>query len=353
MDAARKRKLYLGVALLLLFVVIVVVLSVRGREVFETMRGLDPKYVAMALLAYAGIQLAWGIKWFLHVRKVVPKAGFLYVLLANITGNFINITTPSGRLAGEPIRAGAVARRYKARFSGVFATTIVDKMGLTAVMILMLIPLLFFAYDRYDMPPLLKYILFVIFLFWIMIGAVSFVIIKSMKRWRADMLVNWFYVVTKFFKGTSPFDRKALTEKLTSGLRGFREAVKELIKDPISMSCDLLLATTMYLLRIAAAYMFFVAVGYHVNFYIVAVAVHITFIIGLSSQLPANVGISELTMPSLLIVMGVSSGPAITVAFLAQMNSYFFELGFGYLSSWAINLMGPSRKVTASRRARR
>ncbi|MDG6225551.1 MAG: lysylphosphatidylglycerol synthase transmembrane domain-containing protein [Candidatus Thermoplasmatota archaeon] len=345
MDTGTRRKLYTAVALLILLVVIIVIFSLRGREVLSTMLGLNLQHVLLAIIAFLCIQLAWAIKWYLLVSKRVPRARFPYVMLANMTGNFVNITTPSGRLAGEPVRAGAVARRYRARFSEVFAATMVDKMGLTVGMIIVLIPAMIYAYAKYDMPPLLKYFLFIFFVFWLVVGGVSFLVLKSMKRWRIDRMVNVAYLVTKFFKGTSPFDKKHVVERVKEGFSSFRESFKEMLKDPIMMSIDIFLAVLMYFLRIAAAYMFFMAVGFQVSVLTVAVAVHITFIVGLISQLPGMVGISETMMYGLYVAMGVSPGPAITVAILTQMNSYAFELGLGYLSTWAINFIGVQRKV--------
>jgi len=345
MDASKKRKLFIAVAATILLLVVVLYLAYDGRDVLRTMRSLDPGYILLALLSFVGIQIAWALKWFFHVRKVIPKARFYYIVLANMTGNFVNLTTPSGRLAGEPVRASAIARRYKAGFSDAFATTMVDKMGLTVAMIVMLVPVLIYSYMNYDMPPLLKYFAFVFFLFWIIVGLTSFWILKTMKKWNPKKMVNLAYVITKFFKGTSPFDRQSITQKLSEGIQSFRGSFKDLLKDPFSMTADIILGISMYLLRYTAAYLFFVALGYPVSFLVVAVVVHIAFIIGLISQLPGGAGASEGSMFALYSAMGVDSDVAFSVAILTQMNSYFVELGLGYISTWFISFLGVSKRV--------
>jgi uncharacterized protein (TIRG00374 family) len=340
-DARGKWKLFMGAALVVLLAIFIVIFAVEGRSVFETMRGLDPLYIMLALSAYAGVQLAWGLKWFLHVRKVAPKAGFLYVLIANMAGNFVSITTPSGRMAGEPVRAGAVARRYNAKFSDMFASTVVDKLGLTVGMISVFVPLVIYLYAKYDLPDILNYLIFLFFIFWIAVGLATFTIIKSMKWWKADRVVDLAYVITKFFKGASPFDRQALIHKISEGLKSFRETIKEQLKDPISMSLDLVLAVTIYLLRIVAAFMFFQAIGYEVSFVLVAITVHLGFII----SLVVPVALPELSMATIYSVLGLNQTPAGIVAVLTQTNFYVFELGLGYVATWLINLLGVSKKV--------
>jgi uncharacterized protein (TIRG00374 family) len=340
-DTRGKWKLFMGAALVILLVILIIVFAVQGRSVFETMKGLDPLYIILALSAYAGVQIAWGLKWFLHVRRASPKGGFIYVLIANMAGNFVSITTPSGRMAGEPVRAGAVARRYNAKFSDMLASTVVDKLGLTVGMISVFVPLVIYLYAKYDLPKVLDYIIFLFFLFWIAVGLATFVIIKSMKWWKADRVVDVAYVITKFFKGTSPFDRQALIKKVTDGLRSFRETIKEQLKDPISMSMDLFLAVTIYVLRIVAAFMFFQAIGYDVGFVLVAITVHLGFII----SLVVPVALPELSMATIYSVLGINETPAGIVAVLTQANFYIYELGVGYIATWLINLMGVSKKV--------
>jgi uncharacterized protein (TIRG00374 family) len=229
----------------------------------------------------------------------------------------------------------------------------VDKMGLTVAMIVMLIPIIIYSYVNYEMPPLLKYFVLLFFLFWMIVGAASFFALKSMKRWRPDKVVNLAYVVTKFFKGTSPFDRQGISNKLNDGIQSFRGSFKELMRDPVSMTFDLVLGITMYFLRYAAAYMFFMALGYNVEFVVVAVVVHIAFIIGLVSQVPGGAVASEGTMFGLYSAMGVNADVAFTVAILTQMNMYVVEIGLGYVSTWFTNLLGVSKRVKQPSATRR
>jgi len=334
----RKRWIRWGVLAVSLVVLIVIIWSVGAQGLFETLIGLDPRYVTLAVVSYSGVHLAWAIKWYILVKKPLKAAYFPFVLLANLTGNFINITTPSGRMAGEPIRAGAVSRRFKGKFSKVFATAMVDKMGLTIAMILLLIPIIIFAYHEFDMPPLLKYFLIIFFIFWAAVGLASYVIFRGMTRTKAERMGTWVYHVTRFLHRDKGSKREHIVGKIRDGLTDFRQSFKELAKNPLIIIIDVILGITTYAFRFFAAYMFFLAVGAPTNIFIVATAVHISFIIGLISQLPGMVGIGESTQTALYLAMGVDPTKALTVAILTQLNTYLYELGLGYLAMFTMNV---------------
>ena len=348
----RKRWIRWGVLLVSLIVLLVILWQIGASGVLDAMIGMDPRYVVLALLCYFGVHLAWGIKWYLLVKKRVKNAYFPFVFLANVTGNFINVTTPSGRMAGEPVRAGAVAKRFRAPFPDVFATAMVDKMGLTMAMLLLLFPLIIFAYGKFEMDPILKYFLWAFFLFWVMVAVLSYAVFHSMTREKAERMGTWIHQVTAFIHRDKLWSRETLVGKVGQGLTGFKESFKMLARDPVTLIVDVFLGMLTYLFRFFAAYMFFIAIGYPQEIYIVATAVHISFIIGLISQLPGMFVIAETTMTVLYGAMGVRPTAALTVSILTQLNSYLFELGFGYLAMIALNIyydidkMRSKKKVT-------
>ncbi|MGA1822859.1 MAG: lysylphosphatidylglycerol synthase transmembrane domain-containing protein [Thermoplasmatota archaeon] len=342
MDGKRSKKirrLLTACALILLFIVIVIVLAFAGRDVIGNLRGLDPRFIFVALASYAGVQLAWGIKYYLLVKRKVKRAYFPYVMIANMVGNFVNVTTPSGRLAGEPVRAGAISRRYRSSFGSVFAATMVDKMSLTIAMILILIPLMIYTFITFQVDPLIKYTVIGFIIFWFIIGALLYLLFKYLSESRAAKLGKGIYTTVKFFFKSRIGDRDQFIETIMKGIKDFKESFKSISKNPFYMTIDIILGMLIYGFRFVAAYMFFIAIGHPVDFLIVAIVVHITFIIGLMSQFPGMVGIGETTMTGLYLAMGVNSGAAITVSILTQINMYAFEMGLGYIATVILNLV--------------
>ncbi len=301
-------------------------------------QSLDPIYLLFALGCYFGVQLSWAIKWYLLVKRRVKNAWFPYVALANMYGNFVNVTTPSGRMAGEPLRSRTVAKKYKARFSTVFAAAMVDKMTLTLAMIILLIPLTFYMTFSFSMPRILEYLMGAFVLFWIGVATFSYILFKGMGEGRSRRVGDFIYRIAKVILRGKYSDRGFFVNKVKDGILEFKRSFKILSKDPLLLAIDLTLGLTIYLFRFAAAYMFFLAIGHSEPFLTVSTVVMIAFIIGLISQLPGMVGIGESSMTGLYLATGVRVSTAITVSILTQLNVYIFEIGLGYLSMIALNL---------------
>jgi len=342
MDREKKKKgkrWFVIISLAIFFVILVVLMFSMGGDVLEEIRGLDPIYVLLSMACFAGIQITWGLKYFLLVRRRVPQAWYPYILLANMAGNFVNITTPSGRMAGEPVRAKLISTCYRTRFSRVFAAAMVDKASITIAMLSLLIPLTIYATVTFNMPRLLQILTGAFVLFWIIIGVLSYLIFRNLGERQSKKVGSFIHRVSKFLLGSKSKDRSFYIQKFKSGIVEFRSSFGFLAKNPIYMAVDIFLGVMIYSFRFAAAYMLFIAVGYSVPFFTVSMVVMVAFAIGLLSQMPGMIGIAEFTMMGLYSAVGIDAAPAITVSIMTQMNSYLFEIGLGYVALLAMNFI--------------
>ncbi|MBN1391008.1 MAG: flippase-like domain-containing protein [Candidatus Thermoplasmatota archaeon] len=331
-------------SLLFFFIVIVVLLLSMGRDILDEIRGLNPLYVLLSMACFLGVQLSWSIKYYLLVRRGVRKAWFPYVALSSMAGNFVNITTPSGRMAGEPVRAKMIASCYNSRFSRVFASAMIDKASLTIAMISLLVPLTVYATITFNMPRFLQYLTGSFVLFWIIIGIISYLIFRYLGEKQSKRVGSLIHKVSRFLLRSRSKERSYYVEKFKSGLVEFRSSFRFLAKNPVYMGVDLFLGVMIYSFRFASAYMLFIAVGHSVPFFTVAMVVMVSFTIGLLSQMPGMIGVGETTMTYLYYSVGIEPAIAFTVSVMTQMNSYLFEIGLGYLSMLAMNFILESRK---------
>ncbi|MFW3147193.1 MAG: flippase-like domain-containing protein [Thermoplasmatota archaeon] len=339
MEVKKWRRRLKILSLLIFFIVGAVLLFSAGPEILRELRGLNPWYVFLAITCYLGLHLAWGIKFFLLVKRKVKRAYFPFVMLANMAGNFINVTTPSGRLAGEPFRAKWISSRYGARFSTVFAAAMMDKLSFTLAMLALLIPLSIYAAVTFHLPLFMEIITIFFVIFWVMIGIGSYFFLRGKGEKRSMRIGAFIYRISRFILGTKSKDRSYFIEKARSGIKEFKSSLAYLAQSPMYMSIDIVLAFLIFGSRFAAAYMFFLATGNHIGFLSVSTVVMIAFAIGLLSQMPGMVGIAESTMWGLYLAVGVSPTLAIAVSVLTQMNSYIFEIGLGYVAMFVMNVM--------------
>ncbi|MGA1819699.1 MAG: flippase-like domain-containing protein [Thermoplasmatota archaeon] len=340
----RARRWFTIASLIVFFGIMIGLLLSMGGDILDEIRGLNPVYVILSMACFVGIQLTWGIKFYLLVRRRVPKAWFPCVMLSNMAGNFVNITTPSGRMAGEPVRAKMIASCYNTRFSRVFAAAMVDKASLTIAMISILVPLTIYATVTFDIPRFLQYFTGAFVLFWIVIGVISYLIFRNLGEKQSKTMGSFIHRISKFLLGSRSKDRSYYVDRIKSGLSEFRSSFKFLATSPVYMALDILLGVMIYSFRFAAAYMLFLAAGHSVPFFTVAAVVMITFAIGLLSQMPGMIGIAETTMTYLYYSVGIAPATAFTVSVLTQMDSYLFEIGLGYFAMLAMNFILEARR---------
>jgi uncharacterized membrane protein YbhN (UPF0104 family) len=110
MRLARGRALRLAVLLLCLAWLGWILASLGPRRVLEVARQADPAWLALSVVALAGRYLIWTVKWNLMLRRRGP-IGLRATARALLAGNFVNLTTPTAKLAGGFVRAALVKRR--------------------------------------------------------------------------------------------------------------------------------------------------------------------------------------------------------------------------------------------------
>jgi len=337
------RRLLTLIGLGILALVLTLMFIYAGRDILDEVFSLDMRYVLLSFLCFLGLQLAWAIKFYILVRRRVPKARFPYVALVNMAGNFVNITTPSGRMAGEPLRASYIAKKYGSRFSTIFAAGMVDKMTFTVAMLLLLIPLMVWASLKFDMPDLLQLLLGSFILFWVVVGLVSFLLFKSLSEGRSVKWGMFLHRIIRFFLRGRMKDSSFFIERFKNGVLEFKGTFVKLSKNPLRMCLDLTFALLVHGLRFSAAYMLFIATGHSEHFLTVATVVMMAFVIGLITQL--MIGVGEASMTMLYLATGVKAARAVTVSVLTQLDSYIFEIGLGYLCLILLNIIDRKDKA--------
>ena len=106
------RRAWVRIAILVLCVSLLVwtVARLGPARVLAAARQADAWWLALSLVPIAGRFLIWGLKWQLMLRRQGP-AGFRFALQTVLAGAFVNLTTPTAKLAGGIVRARLIHRR--------------------------------------------------------------------------------------------------------------------------------------------------------------------------------------------------------------------------------------------------
>jgi uncharacterized membrane protein YbhN (UPF0104 family) len=96
------------------------------RSVLDAALRADPWWLALSTLPIAARFVIWGLKWkrMLARRAPVPYGFCVHTLAA---GSFVNLTTPTAKLAGGVVRAAFLNRRHGWRMSTAYGWSMADQ----------------------------------------------------------------------------------------------------------------------------------------------------------------------------------------------------------------------------------
>ena len=90
-------------------------------KILEVVMRADPLWLSLSVLPVLARFLIWGHKWRRILRRGFPDAPYWHSLRILLAGSFVNLTTPTAKLAGGVLRAALLNRHYgwgKARAYG-------------------------------------------------------------------------------------------------------------------------------------------------------------------------------------------------------------------------------------------
>jgi uncharacterized membrane protein YbhN (UPF0104 family) len=102
------------------------VASLGPRRVLDAALRADPVWLALSALPIVARFVVWGFKWkrMLARRSPVPYSFCIHTLAA---GSFVNLTTPSAKLAGGVVRAAFLHRRFGWRMATAYGWSMADQ----------------------------------------------------------------------------------------------------------------------------------------------------------------------------------------------------------------------------------
>ena len=103
-----------------------IVYKLGPRQILEQSRTADPAWLALSFVPLLLRFLIWAVKWWLMLRRRGPVR-FSWTLTALLSGNFINLTTPTAKLAGGFVRAALINRRMGWGMSTAYGWSLADQ----------------------------------------------------------------------------------------------------------------------------------------------------------------------------------------------------------------------------------
>jgi len=102
------------------------VVSLGPDRIVKTALEANPWWLGLSVIPIAGRFLIWGFKWQRMLARQAPVSYFVAVR-ALAAGSFVNLTTPTAKLAGGIVRAVLLHRRIGWRLSTAYGWSLADQ----------------------------------------------------------------------------------------------------------------------------------------------------------------------------------------------------------------------------------
>ena len=298
-----------------------------SRRLWAVAREADPWWLALSVVPIALRFLLWGVKWryMLALRERIPLSLAMRILAA---GSFVNLTTPTAKLAGGVVRALLLRRRRGFSLPVAYGWSMADQVtnvlgNLLLFGVLSLVVGLGFRDLEYAGAFLIGGGL-----------ALLFVIGTAVCRgWGWRQLRNERFAVWLWNKVPRRFRR----EDADHG------TILQAIFGPLLHDCGGTARYGSYLLMSAAAFgslclanaLTLRALGVDAPLLLVAVAVVIGYFAGVMIGIWGGVGVTEAALTGLFVQFGVPAEQAAMGALLHRAIFYAVVLGWGGHGLWA------------------
>ncbi len=125
----RRRRLLIRLAWLAAFVgALAWVVGRPGwRRTWELAAAADPWWLALSLVPLAGRFLLWALKWW-GMLRAGPEVPYAFALRSVLAGAFVNLTTPTAKLAGGVLRAALLHRRTRCGVARAYGWALADQL---------------------------------------------------------------------------------------------------------------------------------------------------------------------------------------------------------------------------------
>ncbi len=317
------KKRYQLVFILLALLLLYLVLNKIGfGKIAENLKLLRWYYLVIALALTFVMFVIWNYKWKTLIDKI-SKIKFWELFPVLMAGLFVDSSTPTLNMGGEPLKAYYLSKKFKKEKTPYLVSVIIDKGMNTLTSLFFIIISLLIAAMFFKVSLTLKVIIESIII--IMLAVVTAIFLY--KKTKSTILWLIQRVLKKKFKTKEELEQYIKEHKDVA-----LKSIKEFYRDKKLLTIAIASCLLMQLVTFGKAYVLFLALGQSVNPIHVIIAISIATVIGQLVIIPGGIGVVESTMISIYTLLGISPEIAAIAAIIDRITYYIFSLGLGYLS---------------------
>ncbi len=311
---------------ILAFIAYILLLGVDIKHLILVLDRSSPVYYIAAIIVDIFFIFFYGFAWFFLVKSICKKIKLKDAILFVVVGWFGDMLIPAAFMTGEALRLYLLKKFYDVDYSRGLATVVVNRvLSAIAFAIFVSVGLVFlFEGGKFLSSDVIKRGIFAISL------AVIVIIVGLLLVFRIDLVEK--YSIKAFDYLGRSFGKIRLEKyqgKILSLIRSYKESMDLLREKTSNILLGFIFLVIQWSLGVTIPYIFFLAVGYRMSFWALAIAYPIY---GLADNLPvgipANAGVLDIAMTSMFILLGAPKEVAVTVTLLTRSIIVLFEAVF-------------------------
>ena len=305
------------------FIIIAVVYIIGPTNFLNNITKINPLWILPLFIIYSFDWLLRGFRWKLILKQNNYEVPVSSAISLSLLGNFANLVIPAK--LGDLVWMYGAKKKHKIRFSVAFTTVILDRFcDFLAVIILALLSMFFLV--RMNFPEWVYYLLYVgiavAFLFVVFV----FLIIKYKKLMKKVIKVG----------------------KLRDAISKISDALFHSTRSLYMFAFFILLSLVVWLLETLTAYIVASLLGAKISFAILLFAIIVANITKTIPITPADIGVYEGVLATVLFVSGISLNLGLTIALVDHIVKILYVLiaGSFVTSFYGINVFKKNENKT-------
>ena len=291
-------------------------------DVLSVLSQVDPLIFTAAFFCQIGALLLWALRWKILLTPFGPVP-FKTSLIGIIIGVFFNNITPIAKAGGEPFRAYYLGAKRGVEFEDVFATVAIDRV-LESFSFLFII-LITFAYFTILLKISGEMILIIFLALLLNVILLSLVLYFSFSLKAAKKLMfSLLRFIAKFSNKLEKYENQ-----IEEAVEQYHNSIKILSSQGSTLVKCLAISGAFWFLVILRNYLVVLALGYEVDFMVIAVVQMVGTLAGIFPVFPGGLGITD----SIMIFLYYSFDFPVAVAVTASLVDRF-------ISFWLMTILG-------------
>lgn len=304
------------------------VLSLGPRKVLAVALQAHPGWLALSVIPLLGRFFIWAVKWtrMLARKRPVPYFRALRILAA---GSFVNLTTPTAKLAGGVVRAVLIHRHQGWRISTAYGWAMADQVTNVLGHVLL--------YAIFSLAAAASFSLGRWNLIFTLSGTAclaGLALVVALRRWGWTRLQDREVCLRLFRLVPSRFRRDESEDESADRVRRTFGPLLHTGGNTATFLTDLLWAAASFASLCMANAMVLRALGVETPLLVIAAAVMLGYLVGVLIGAWGGIGVTEAALTALFIQFGLSPDQAAAGALLHRAIFYTAVLLLGGGALW-------------------